>query len=167
MRIMTLESHQHGRSIEIISGRATPSGSGWFNAMLNGVRCRCPRCGTGKLFTSYLKVADICPSCDLELHHQRADDAPPYFTMFIVGHLLIPMVFIVETNWRPDWWVHLTLWLPMATVLTLWLLPMVKGSIVGLQWALGMHGFGEESPAADQDDGDPTHLPMRDESRRL
>ena len=164
---MTLESHQRSHNIDIVSGEAGSDGRSWASAMVNGVRCRCPRCGTGKLFTSYLKVVDVCPSCDQELHHQRADDAPPYFTMFIVGHLLIPLVFIVEKNWRPDWWVHLALWGPMAIVLTLWLLPMVKGAIVGIQWALGMHGFGEEDHAGDQDAGDPTHMAKSEERKRL
>lgn len=156
---MTLETHQRNHGIEIVGQSAPQSGRPWFTAMLNGLRCRCPRCATGKLYTSYLKVADVCPSCDLELHHQRADDAPPYFTMFIVGHLLIPLVLVVERMWQPHWWVHLALWAPLSIVLTLWLLPVVKGAIIGVQWANQMHGFGEEPAPADQDHGDPTHLP--------
>jgi uncharacterized protein (DUF983 family) len=67
----------------------------------------------------------------------KRDDAPPYFTMFIVGHLLIPLVFLVEVNWQPAWWVHLALWGPMAGVLSLWLLPVVKGAIIAFSgtWA--------------------------------
>lgn len=61
--------------------------------------------------------------------------------MFIVGHLLVPLVFWVERSWKPDLSVHAALWLPLAILLTLWLLPMVKGAIVGLQWAVRMHGF--------------------------
>ena len=153
---MSLESHHRSGIIEVI-GSEKSSGRGALRAILNGMRCRCPKCGSGKLYTSYLKVQDVCPSCDLELHHQRADDAPPYFTMFIVGHLLVPLVFIVERNWQPALWMHAALWGPMAIVLTLWLLPIVKGAIIGVQWAFGMHGFGEEPPH----DRDETHLPER------
>ena len=45
-------------------------------AMLNGMKCRCPNCGQGKLFSSYLKVADQCDVCGTEFFHHRADDAP-------------------------------------------------------------------------------------------
>lgn len=165
--LMTLETHHRSHSIEIIGQQAERQGVPWAIAMLNGLRCRCPRCATGKLYSSYLKVADVCPSCDLELHHQRADDAPPYFTMFIVGHLLIPLVFVVERMWQPHWWVHLALWAPLSIVLTLWLLPIVKGAIIGVQWANRMHGFGEQSAGADQIDGDPTHLAVPQERDRF
>lgn len=151
---MTLESEHRSASINFEGAPANSRGSLW-KAMLKGMRSRCPRCGTGKLYRSYLKVVDQCTSCDLELHHQRADDAPPYFTMFIVGHLLVPLVFLVEINWKPVWWVHLALWGPMAIVLSLWLLPIVKGAIIAVQWNMAMHGFGNEGAA----DDDPTHIP--------
>ena len=48
---------------------------------------QCPACGQGALYGKYLKVVDRCGTCGEELHHQRADDAPPYFTMIITGHV--------------------------------------------------------------------------------
>ena len=116
----------------------------WKTAMIRGLMCRCPSCGKGRLFRAFLKVADTCPACDADLHHQRADDAAPYFTMMIVGHILIPAVVIVERVWHPDIWLQLAVWLPLTLVLTLGLLQPVKGAIVGLQWALRMHGFAAE-----------------------
>ena len=137
---MSVDMQHHSASENITSIGGNARGRIW-RAIFNGMKCRCPRCGTGKLFSTYLKVEHTCPSCDLELHHQRADDAPPYFTMFIVGHILLPLVFIVERNWQPEWWVHAALWAPMSIVMTLWLLPIVKGAIIGIQWNVGMHGF--------------------------
>lgn len=110
-------------------------------SMMRGAAGKCPSCGAGKVFGQYLKVADLCNVCGEELHHHRADDAPPYFTIFIVGHIIIPMTLIVERVWRPDMFVHMIIWLPLALALTLLLLPIVKGAVVGLQWALRMHGF--------------------------
>lgn len=110
--------------------------------MARGFMCRCPACGEGKLFNSYLKTKDTCPKCAEDLHHQRADDAPPYFTMMIIAHIVIPAVLIVERMWKPEIWLQLAVWLPATLIMTLALLPAVKGSIVGLQWALRMHGFG-------------------------
>lgn len=115
------------------------------DAMLRGWRQRCPACGEGKLFRAYLKVVDTCPHCGEDLHHQRADDAPPYFTMVIVGHVVIAGVLVLEKAYAPPSWVHLALWLPLTVILSLWLLPRVKGALVGLQWALRMHGFGGET----------------------
>lgn len=112
-----------------------------FQAMLRGLRGRCPSCGQGKLYKGYLKVNDQCPVCDEALHHQRADDAPPYFTIFIAGHLIVPMLMAMELAMKPPIWLHLAIWLPVTVIVCLALLPLVKGAIVGLQWALYMHGF--------------------------
>ena len=115
--------------------------------MARGFMCRCPSCGKGRLFRAFLKVADTCPNCGTDLHHQRADDAPPYFTMMIVGHILIPAVVIMERVWHPEIWLQLAVWLPLTVFLTIGLLQPVKGAIVGLQWALRMHGFAAEQQA--------------------
>ncbi len=110
-------------------------------SMCYGARGKCPSCGKGRLFYRYLKIAEQCDSCGEELHHHRADDAPPYFTIFIVGHVIIPLALAVERIWRPDMMLHMLVWIPLALALTLLLLPVVKGSVVGLQWSLRMHGF--------------------------
>lgn len=111
-------------------------------AMFRGWRQKCPACGQGALYRKFLKVAETCPACGEELHHQRADDAPPYFTMVIVGHVVVGGVLVLEKAVAPPSWVHLTLWLPLTVILSLVLLPRVKGALIGLQWALRMHGFG-------------------------
>lgn len=113
----------------------------WKQAMWRGFTCSCPACGKGRVFDSYLKVTHSCGHCGEELHHQRADDAPPYFTMFIVGHIVIPLVLVVEKLWKPDLSIHFMLWTAVTLALTFALMPAVKGAIVGLQWALRMHGF--------------------------
>lgn len=113
-----------------------------WQAMGRGLMCRCPACGKGKIFAGYLKVRHSCEACGTELHHQRADDAPPYFTMFIVGHIIVAGVLALEKALAPEAWVHLVLWLPATVIMSLALLPVVKGALIGLQWALKMHGFG-------------------------
>ena len=104
--------------------------------MLRGAVLKCPACGTGAMFRRYLKVADACPHCGEELHHHRADDAPPYFAIVIVGHIVVGLVLRVEMAYRPALWVHAALWLPLTVILTLVVLPSIKGALVGLQWAL-------------------------------
>lgn len=121
---------------------AHAAGRSVWPAVSLGMRQLCPACGEGGMYRKYLKVADACPACSEALHHQRADDAPPYFTMSIVAHVVIAGVLIAERLYAPPTWVHLAIWLPMTVLLSLWLLPRVKGALVGLQWALRMHGFG-------------------------
>lgn len=118
-------------------------------AMLRGASQHCPACGRGAMFDGYLKVRDACPACGEELHHHRADDAPPYFTMLITGHVIVSAVLVVETEFQPPLWVHALIWGPLVVLMSLWLLPRIKGALVGLQWALRMHGFSGEPDAVE------------------
>ena len=113
-----------------------------FEALLRGFRQLCPSCGRGRIFGRFLKVNHACADCGQELHHHRADDAPPYFTIFIVGHIVIPLVLLLEKAYQPSSLVHAAIWLPLTLALTFFFLPRVKGSLVGLQWSQRMHGFG-------------------------
>ena len=116
-------------------------------AMTRGFFGKCPNCGHGKMFRAFLKVADNCPACSEPLHHQRADDFPAYIVIVLVGHIIVPLVLLVETEWAPPTWVHMMIWPTLVAVMTLGLLQPVKGAIVGLQWVLGMHGFEDAAQA--------------------
>ncbi len=110
-------------------------------ALLRGWRRRCPNCGSGPMLRGYLKVRDSCPVCGEALHHQRADDGPAYLTILIVGHLMAPLILWVFTHYRPDPLVLATVFSIGTVALSLYLLPRLKGALVGLQWAKRMHGF--------------------------
>ncbi len=114
-----------------------------LRSMHRGFRGLCPRCGRGALFKSYLEVNDHCPICALDLSHQRADDAAPYFVILIVGHVIIGGMLYVDSTWHPAVWIQSIVWIPLTIILSLLLLPRVKGTIIGLQWANRMHGFGD------------------------
>jgi uncharacterized protein (DUF983 family) len=119
--------------------------------MLRGLRGRCPACGEGKLFASFIRSNETCGHCGEELHHHRADDMPAYLVIFIVGHLVVGAYMGVDmvVTWSP--FQHMALWLPMTAILSLLLLQPVKGAVIGLQWALRMHGFGTGEPDHGQD----------------
>ena len=110
-------------------------------AMWRGFLGRCPNCGEGKMFRKFLKVVDRCEVCGEELHHHRADDAPAYFVIAIVGHVVVALAFIVEVAFWPPLWLSLALWLPLTVILAVALLQPIKGTLVGLQWSYRMHGF--------------------------
>jgi uncharacterized protein (DUF983 family) len=118
-------------------------------ALRKGMRCRCPHCGEGRLFHRFLKPVAACPACGEDLSHQRADDAPPYLTMVIVGHVVVPLMVAVQMATDLPNAVHLAIWLPVVAIMTLTLLQPVKGTVIALQWALRMHGFdGSADPDA-------------------
>jgi uncharacterized protein (DUF983 family) len=125
-----------------------------------GLACRCPACGEGRLFSGFLKVAPACDACGTPMHHHRADDLPPYLVIFIVGHIVGYGILTTELNYTVPLWLHLAVWPAMTLVLALALMQPAKGAVVGLQYALGMHGFGsaEPPPAGRTSRSDPTDL---------
>jgi len=107
----------------------------FWTSIFRGWRGRCPRCGTGSLFSSFLKMQSNCPSCGLALEPFRADDAPAYFTILAVGHVVVPMVLAFEKYGdQPPLWAHALLWLPLSVALALLLLPRIKGAVIALLW---------------------------------
>jgi uncharacterized protein (DUF983 family) len=116
-------------------------------ALLRGLRGRCPNCGRGRIFRAFLKVADRCSACGEAFHHHRADDAPAYFVILIIAHMVVPVALTIELTYRPPYWIQLAFWLPATLVLALLLLQPVKGAIVALQWAYRMHGFDPDAEA--------------------
>lgn len=111
-------------------------------AMWRGALCRCPHCGQGKMFRAYLKVVDQCEVCGEELNHHRADDFPPYIAIMIVGHVIIFLMLHLDMTYHIQPVTYLLSMIPLAIVMPLAMLPSIKGSIVGLQWATRMYGFG-------------------------
>ena len=112
------------------------------SAMWRGLRRRCPNCGEGHMFSGFLKVVDRCPVCQENLSLHRADDGPAYLTILIVGHVLAPILIYSFVEYRPDPLVLATIFTVGTVALSLFLLPRLKGLVVGIQWSKGMHGFG-------------------------
>ena len=111
-------------------------------ALIRGWRRRCPSCGTGPLFKTYLKLNDSCPVCREDLSAARADDGPAYLTILIVGHLMAPLLHLTFVTWRPEPLILFTIFAVGCVALSLYLLPRLKGAIVGFQWARQLGGFG-------------------------
>lgn len=123
----------------------------WSSALWRGMKKRCPQCGRGAIFSGYSRTADICPACGLDISGHRADDAPPYVTILLIGHILIPLMLAAKQVFDPPLALQFFLWLPLVAILTLVLLPISKGALIGLQWANRMHGFAgdDADPGAD------------------
>jgi len=122
------------------------------DAVLRALVGRCPCCGKGKLFRAYLKVVDACAVCGHDLSAYRADDGPAYFTILIVGHLVVAPLLFIPFVWQGPIAVVLPLTLIPVAAITLALLPRVKGAFVGLLFALkttGEHPPGSELAASE------------------
>ena len=118
-------------------------------SMLRGARGRCPCCGKGPMFWAYLKVEPNCRSCGHNLARYPADDGPAYFTILLVGHLVIAPLLFLPIVWQAPaiYTVPATL-IPLALV-TLALLPRVKGAFIGLLYALNVKDTDAQLHTAD------------------
>ena len=128
-----------------------------WSAMKRGFRGRCPRCGEGKLFHAFLKVDNRCSVCGLDFTPHRADDLPAYLVIAIVGHIVVPAALVIETDYSPPVWLQLAIYLPLTALMSLALLQPVKGAVVGLQWALRMHGFDDHASEGTPPAGELLH----------
>jgi len=111
-----------------------------LQTLWRGVQRTCPRCGCGRTLHSYLKVNASCSECGEPLGHIRADDFPPYLTIVIVGHIIVPLLLLSERNFSPPTWLQMTIWPLAALALLLLILPVCKGFCVNLMWHLDLKG---------------------------
>ena len=112
-------------------------------ALARGFLRRCPNCGIGAMFCSYLGVNPRCPVCGEDLSAERADDAPAFITLFL-GCLIGGAGVLLSDNIWPGAPLIVTalFWLGVIAVVSLLILPRIKGAVVGAEWALRMHAFG-------------------------
>ncbi len=116
-----------------------------LRSMWRGLHRRCPCCGEGKAFRSYLKLVDSCQVCASPLGQIRADDFPPYLTIFIVGHIVVPLVLLVGKTAAWSLTFQMIFWPLVTLVLSLIALPIIKGAVVGLMWALCLRGGDDQA----------------------
>lgn len=103
---------------------------------LRGLNQRCPDCGKGRLYRGYLKIAPTCEACGHDLSAYRADDGPAYFTILLVGHLVIAPTFLFPWVWETSPLITVPVCLGALTALILLLLPRIKGAFVGALWSI-------------------------------
>ncbi len=117
--------------------------AGWIAALLRGIKGQCPRCGEAALFRKWLKPVDACPHCRQDWSLQQADDFPAYIGIFVVGHLLAPVVIAMISGGLSAW-ATLAIILPVAVVMLLLTLQPTKGAVIGFLWWHGIGAFRQE-----------------------
>ena len=126
-----------------------------LTGLLRGLAGRCPNCGRGKLFRAYLKPVETCAVCGHNIGAYRADDGPAYFTILIVGHLVIAPLLFWPWIWEGSPLLTVPATLIPITVITLLLLPRVKGAFIGVLWSHGQKGD-EHGPRSELQASEPS-----------
>jgi len=103
-------------------------------AIAAGLSCACPRCGRGKLFYGFLKLAPRCEACGLDYGFADSGDGPAVFIMLLAGFIVVGAALVVEALYHPPYWVHAVLWLPLIVIVTLGPLRPMKGLMIALQY---------------------------------
>src|SRR3954463_9272832 len=101
---------------------------------MRGLACRCPRCGTGKLYAGFLDLRPNCTACGLDYAFIDAGDGPAVFIIMIAGAIVVGAALIVEMKSQPPFWLHAALWLPLILVTTLLPLRSMKSLLIALQF---------------------------------
>lgn len=109
-----------------------------FLAMKRGLKGACPACGKGPLFWRYLKVEPHCQACGHDLARYPADDGPAYFTILLVGHLIVAPLLFFPIVWESSPLVSIPLIVIPLAGLTLAILPRIKGAFIGVLYAMGV-----------------------------
>lgn len=122
---------------------------GWIPALVRGAQGCCPRCGEATLFRKWLKPVDRCGHCKQDWSVQQADDFPAYIGIFVVGHLLAPVV-IAMISGGASAWLTLAILLPVAVVMLLAMLQPTKGAVIAFLWWHGIGAFKQERRAPEE-----------------
>lgn len=94
---------------------------------------RCPRCAEGRIYETYLKVADECGHCGLSFREHDAGDAAVVPAILVIGAIVVALSLFLELTFEPAIWVHAVIVGPIAIGLVLFALPVLKGIAVALQ----------------------------------
>ncbi|TDH63613.1 DUF983 domain-containing protein [Dankookia rubra] len=136
----TVAADPEPRRIEqaTLAQMAKRSSPALWPGLRRGVSRRCPACGEGRLFCGYLAVIPACSVCANDNEQYPSDDFAPYVTMFLVLHLMVPILLIADRAWNAPMGLELALALPLFAAATLLLLPFAKGGVIGFAWSRGV-----------------------------
>lgn len=99
-----------------------------------GLGGRCPRCGDGRLFSSFITIAPKCEACDLDFKFADTGDGPAFFVMLIAGFILMGLALFVQLKYEPPVWLLMLIFTPLTLGLCLGMLRPLKGLLVALQY---------------------------------
>ena len=131
------QASERAESVKNAPGAQRSEPSLWLG-LRRGIGRRCPACGEGKLFCGYLAVIPVCSVCGNDNEQYPSDDFAPYVTIFLVLHIMVPMLFAADRAWNLSMGVEMALAVPIFGIATLLLLPFAKGGVIGFAWSRGV-----------------------------
>ena len=106
------------------------------------LRCRCPRCGRGKLFKGLLNLQPACLVRELSFGQSDTGDAGAVILVMVLGDFVVGMAFWVEFHFSPPLWVHAVLW-PIVTIpLTVLIMRPMNAALVAALFRHRPHEMG-------------------------
>ena len=98
------------------------------------LRGLCPRCGAPALFSGWVRFADRCSACGLDISAFNVGDGPAAFLILIVGGAIVAAAIALELSLSPPFWVHMLLWIPLSAVAVLLALRVSKAGLLALEY---------------------------------
>lgn len=99
-----------------------------------GIRGRCPRCGEGKLFKSYIGQNQSCSHCGEATGDIRADDGPAWLTILVTGHLVTPLIGYFALHETMSQLLAIILLAAIVIAMACLILPRAKGLFIAMIW---------------------------------
>ncbi len=93
----------------------------------------CPECGAKTLFGGPAKFADRCGNCGLDYGKFNVGDGPAALLTMAIGALVIVLAIIIDSIFRPPFWVHVIIWVPFTASMTVVSLRVAKGALLTLE----------------------------------
>lgn len=99
-----------------------------------GLTLKCPRCGTGRLFSGYFDVAKGCSNCGLDYAFAEGGNGPDSLVILVVAFIVMGLALYTEVTFNPPLALHFLMWVPLVLVLTPLVLRAMKGLLIALQY---------------------------------
>jgi uncharacterized protein (DUF983 family) len=99
-----------------------------------GLACKCPRCGQGRLYSTFLGLASSCEACGLDYSKADSGDGPAVFIIFIVGFIAVALAFLARFSWGLSIALSLLISIGVSVAAILALLRPLKATMIAIQF---------------------------------
>lgn len=94
----------------------------------------CPRCGARTLFAGWVRFADRCSACGLDISAFNVGDGPAAFLILILGAVIVAAAITLELSLSPPFWVHMLIWIPVTAIAVVGALRISKAALLALEY---------------------------------
>lgn len=99
-----------------------------------GLRCRCPRCGEGRLFDGFITLKPRCEACGLDYGFADPADGPAFFIMMTMAFPVTAFGIWLELAYEPPLWIHALITLPLLLLACVPVIRPLKGLFIASQY---------------------------------